>query len=57
MRDEALYAAVYDSIKLLERMCTCGSMNMRWYHFEYTSDLLAFIQGEPVWSDCCPEEE
>ncbi len=57
MRDEALYNAVFDSIKSLKRLCNCGKLQMKWYHFEYATDLLAFIEGQPVWSDCCPEDE
>lgn len=57
MRDEALYAAVYDSIKLLTRTCLCGEMQMKWYHFEYATDLMAFIEGQDCWGPCCPEDD
>lgn len=55
--DVAGALASFDQIKAIHRRCTCEKMLMRWYHFEYASDLIGFITGEPVWSDCCPEEE
>jgi len=56
--DGALYAdVVTDAIKSIKRLCKCGNTLMKWYHFEYASDLMAFIEGEPVWSECCPEDE
>ena len=57
MRDKALCAAVSDSIKQLKRLCTCGTTEMRFWHFEYASDLMAFIDGEEVWTSCCPEDD
>ena len=46
-----------ETIKSIQRLCTCGKSLMKWYNFEYATDLMAFIEGEPVWSECCPEDD
>ena len=48
---------LFDAIKLIQRLCTCGKSIMKWYNFEYASDLMAFIEGEAVFSECCPEDD
>lgn len=49
--------AIVNMIEALERKCKCGKTTMRWFHFEYSHDMMGFIKGEDCWTWCCSVEE
>ena len=52
---------VLDALLDLETKCICGKTDIYATKFEYASDLISWLEGEPIGNygllGCCEEEE
>jgi len=50
-------------IKNTYRYCVCGKRKFRWFHLEYSQDMMTFLEGKPIYchtydyTGCGDEEE
>ena len=58
LEEEVEMFPLSEMIKEIVWTCKCPQKKkVRWFDFMYTSDLMGALDGEPVWAECCPEDD